>query len=54
MNSIKDGNKRVLHCVKRIVGIETLFNAEVDELLEALGLTRGEINGGKILNEKDS
>lgn len=34
---------RVLHAAKRIVKVEQLFNEEVDELLDALGLTREEV-----------
>lgn len=40
----REKNRRILHCVKRIVGIEKVFNQEVDELLDLLGLTREELN----------
>jgi len=36
-------NKRILHCAKRLVQLEALFNQEVDDLLDALELTREEV-----------
>ncbi len=40
-------DERILHTVKRIVQAEKIFNSLVDELLDALGLTREEVKNGK-------
>ena len=42
----KHKKERILHCVKRLVRVEELFNQEVDELLDALGYTREEVKNG--------
>ncbi len=34
---------RILHIAKRLVGLENVFNQEVDALLEELGINRAEV-----------
>ena len=53
MNKKIDETK-VLHCVKRLVKIEELFNAEVERLLEDLGITREEVHRGSFLKKADT
>ncbi len=46
--------KRLLHCLKRIVEVEKLFNDEVDELLEIVGVTRKEVRNGELCKEANT
>lgn len=40
----REKDQRILHCAKRIVQTEALFNSLVDDLMDLLGLTREKIN----------
>ena len=42
---------KILHCAKQLVKIEKLFNAEVEKLLNDLGLIREEVHN-EIVSEK--
>jgi len=39
----RERKQRILHIAKRLVGLETVFNQEIDALLGELDLTREEL-----------
>ena len=39
--------QRIRHCVKRLAHANLLFQEEIEELLDALGLTKEEVNDNR-------